>query len=132
MDRRILIGCLMVFAAFAVWVIVDALNPFNDRVFDGRGWTHGDIDARIPMAQDVVARVVKIGMARDEVTRILGPPGEVLHGRGSGGKAMPGQETLSYYLGSSGGTMWLGMDDAFVYIHLNDEGFVMDAEISGY
>jgi hypothetical protein len=131
MNRSTAIGCLVVLVALAVWVFVDALNPFNDRAFDRRAWSQGP-DARIPMAKDVIRRVIQPGMTRDEVTRILGNADELITDHDAGGNVMPGRETLLYYLGSSSETSWLGLDDTFVYVHLNDNGVVIHTQVSGY
>ena len=128
MKRRLLILAFAT-AAIVVWAAVDAIDVFNDAAFDEQTWKQSRNDERRPMARAVVKLAAQPGMTRDSIEQLLGPP-EVLGREDAGGNRLPGVETLSYYVGNGG--LFDGMDDAFVYIHLNDAGEVIDASIDGY
>ena len=128
MKRRLLIIAFAV-AAIVVWATADAIDPFNDAAFHEQAWKQWRNDERRPMARAVVKLASQPGMTRNSITQLLGPP-TVLNGEDAGGNLLPGVETLSYYIGNGG--LFDGMDDAFVYIHLNTAGEVIDASIEGY
>ncbi len=130
-NSKILLASFILFGTILAWVIADTLNPFNDQPFDRAIWLQG-ADSRIAMAKDVISRLIHDEMSRDEVIRLIGEADEICEGQDSGGNELPGVETLKYYLGSSGATSFLGMDDAFVYVHLDDKGKVIHKEINGY
>jgi hypothetical protein len=132
MSRRfIILGGLA--ALLAVWMIVDGLDPFNDAAFEPLSWER-DFRNRLPMAADVIELATRGGMTRDAVTQLLGPPDNEYSGQAvdNGGNELRGARSLVYYLGSDDLASLYGMDDVFVYIHLNDDSSVISAEIAGY
>lgn len=131
MRRKPFVCCLVLLVAIAAFAVVDVLEPFNDKVFEHQVWIQGGSE-RIPMARNVINRVVRAGMTRSEVTDILGPEEYIEEGQDSGGNIMRGAKSLAYPLGSSSATSLKGMDNAFIYIHLDDEGNVIGQEIAGY
>ena len=121
---------LLAAAAIGTWALYDWSNPFNDARFEPGGWTGAASDeARAPMADDLVDNHLRKGMTRAEVVSLLGAPMVLTGDCDSGGNALPGSETLSYSLGS-----WceFGYDDAYLYVHLDAAGRVMEAEVTGY
>jgi hypothetical protein len=134
MSRRFIILVLGGLAALlAVLEIVDGLDPFNDAAFEPWIWER-DVSSRLPMAADVVEVATRGGMTRDVMIQLLGPPDREYGGQAvdNGGNALRGARSLVYWLGSSNLASLYGMDDAFVYIHLNDDDSVHSEEIAGY
>lgn len=134
MNRRFIILVLGGLAALlAVVEIVDRLDPLNDAAFEPLSWER-DFRNRLPMAADVVEAATRGGMTRDVIIQLLGPPDREYSGQAvdDGGNALLGARSLVYYLGSSNLASLYGMDDAFVYIHLNDDDSVHGAEIAWY
>ena len=102
-------------------------NPFNDEPFSKEAWADAAAEQRAAMAEDLVTHHVSPGMSSKQVVSLLGEPGEIWV-KGTGFR-VKGERTLVYYIGS-----WStqGMDDAFVCVHLDDTGSVIEAEISGF
>ena len=69
------------------------------------------------MARDLVRHHLPYGLSSGGVKLLLGPPGEATGSR------------YEYYLGCWSGE---GLDSAFVYVHLDANGNVTGAEITGY
>lgn len=130
MKRRLVVLGGVV-TLLVVWMGVDGLNPFNDAAFERSGWRR-DVSSRLPMAADVIKLAARPEMTRDKITQLLGPPDSEYVGQAVdiGGNALRGARSLVYCLGSK--NLPSSMDDAFVYIHLNDDGSVINAEIAGY
>jgi hypothetical protein len=55
------------------WISAMLRNPFDDAAFNQQTWLTVP-EERGPMAQDVCGRIVKIGMSKEEVRFMLGPP----------------------------------------------------------
>jgi hypothetical protein len=102
-------------------------NPFNDEPFSKEAWATAGPEQRAAMAEDLVTNRVPPGMSVKQVVALLGEPGDTWV-KGTGDRVL-GEETLVYYIGC-----WSleGMDDAFVCIHLDGSGRVIEAEIYGY
>jgi hypothetical protein len=102
-------------------------SPFNDRPFSKQAWAGATAEQRAAMAEDLVSNHVSPGASSKQIVSLLGEPGEVWV-KGTGFE-VKGERTFVYYIGS-----WSmqGMDDAFVCIHLDETGSVIEAEISGF
>lgn len=81
------------------------------------------------MSRDLVHHVIKPGSSEKELLALLGKPEQVSDRRGPGGNPLSGIHIYEYDIGHS---VWLGMDDAFVYVHLDSSERVVQAEIYGY
>ena len=81
------------------------------------------------MCRDIVTRVVLPGMPEKQVVELLGWPDRVLDRRGPGGDLLLDRRIYSYSIGSF---TFQGMDDAFLYIHIDHTDHVIMAEIYGY
>jgi hypothetical protein len=102
-------------------------NPFNDEPFCEQGWAGATFEQRAAMAEDLVSNHVSPGMPSKQIVSLLGEPGEIWI-KGTG-QRVKGYRTFAYYIGS-----WSlqGMDDAFVCIHFDKSGSVIEAEIYGF
>ena len=113
-----------------IWCAIQFSNPFNARAFSAAEWRTGDINARGSMARSAVRDHLRPGLAAADVVALLGKPGQVLTGaKDIGGNRLSGVKTYSYSIGN-----WSlgGMDDAFLYVHLDSADRVIEAEIRGY
>ena len=111
--------------AFINWV-----DPFNDRRFSASDWAVAESEERARMASDLTDRVLARGMSVDAIQNLLGPPDSTLTGDvDAGGNKLHAHQTLSYYLGSWSG---YGYDDAFLYLHLNQNGAIENSQVTGY
>jgi len=81
------------------------------------------------MARDVTRHVIKPGASEKDVVALLGSPDTVSDRRGPGGAPLSGIHIYEYRLGS---WTFSGMDDAFLYVHLNTDDHVVRTEIYGY
>jgi hypothetical protein len=101
-------------------------SPFNDQTFSEQAWAGATAEQRAAMAEDLVTHHVPLGMSSKQILSLLGEPGETWV-KGAGFR-VKGEKTFAYYIGS-----WSmqGMDDAFVCIHLDETGRVIEAEIYG-
>ncbi len=109
---------------------VAGCRPFNGCTFDQAAWASSDYQGRASMADDLIANHIEPGMLSETIEGMLGAPDDVLQGgRDSGGNPLSGSSTYSYYLGN-----WSmgGMDDAYLYVHLDDHERVLKAEVQGY
>jgi hypothetical protein len=103
------------------------LDPFNQETFVPAQWLARHREARARMARDLVRHHLPGGLPRTKVEALLGRPDEVLSGRvDAGGNRLLGASTYSYYLGS------VGYDTAFLYVHVDRNGNIVSAEITGY
>lgn len=118
----------MAVAAGGVVVLRRALNPFDNRAFSAAAWAAGSPEVRAAMAGDAV-RHVRPGMSEAEVVALLGKPDPDNVLQGGRDARVRGARAYTYYIGS-----WSmgGMDDAFVYVHLDASGRVVASEIHGY
>jgi hypothetical protein len=102
-------------------------NPFNDEPFSKEAWAAATAEQRAAMAEDLVTNHVSPGMSVKQIVALLGDP-EDTWDQWAGHRIM-GEKTFAYYIGS-----WSleGMDDAFVCIHFDESGRVIEAEICGF
>jgi hypothetical protein len=102
-------------------------DPFDDELFSREAWAAAAAEQRAAMAEDLVTHHVSPGMSVKQTVALLGNP-EDTWGKGTGHRVM-GEKTFAYSIGS-----WSleGMDDAFVCIHFDESGRVIEAEIYGF
>jgi len=110
--------------------LVRYLDPFDDQPFSQSAWAAADSQTRAAMARDAI-RQLPNGTRADRVKNLLGQPTPVTRSSGSMdayGNPLKYPETWSYYLGS-----WSshGLDDAFLYVHLDSQKRVASVEING-
>jgi hypothetical protein len=122
------LALLALAAGVYAWV-GNPLDPLDNRRFSSHAWRKASAESRARMARDVVRRVIKLGASETEVAALLGQPDSVSDRRGPGGAPLNGIHICEYRIGS-----WscAGMDDAFVYIHLDASDRVVHTEIYGY
>jgi hypothetical protein len=131
----LLIGFATLVGFVVVAVVVIALDretdPFDNQQFDPAVWAAGDHEVRMAMARDA-ARRTPAGMSEAEVVNLLGKPDTVEESRRLTASA-PARavQTYSYYLGSSHLSSLRGLDDAFLWVHLGNDGRVVAAVIGG-
>ena len=135
-SQRIVVIVLLAGGSIAVCSGVAALglrtwlDPFDDQPFTPAAWAQGgSSEGRGSMARDLVRYHLPDGMQESQVVALLGPPDAILTRQDAGGNALRGARTYSYHIGH-----WSlrGLDDAFVYVHLNGSGRVVHVEINGY
>jgi hypothetical protein len=68
-------------------------------------------------------------MSEKRVVELLGPPERVRDRQGPGGDRLPERRIYEYGIGS---WTFQGMDDAFLYVHIDPSDHVVLAEIYGY
>jgi hypothetical protein len=122
-----LIAVLAMGVVFAI--IGNPFDPFAKHQFSTETWRTGDTKTRAGMARDAIRRHLNQGLNEQQVTSLLGKPGDVISGIDNGGHKLPGVKTYSYHLGCWSG---YGLDDAFLYVHFDAGGLVVGAEVSGY
>ena len=120
-QQMILVLCVSAF------LIPGCGDPFNDKPFSKEAWAATSGQGRAPMADDVVRNRVLPGMSSGQVADLLGEPDDTWLKRT--GQRVKGEKTLVYYIGS---WSFEGMDDAFVCVHVDESGKVIEAEIYGY
>lgn len=128
-------GSIAGFTYFCRW-----LDPFEARRFDRHEWAAAGPEERAAMARDAI-RHVPPGLPEAEIPALLGRcsvhetrrlTGTAMRGARLpyyGGTAPPGAvRTYSCYLGS-----WstLYYDDAFLWVHVGEDGKVIAAVIGG-
>ena len=134
--RRLLLPtalfCGAAIAAVYAWV-GNPLDPFDDARFSPQAWATlseaDDLEGRARMCRNLIRRHLRAGTAEADVVALVGDPDDVNSGAGRGRSRQVGVKTFEYYLGS-----WpmQGMDDAFLYVHLDAGGRVVKAEVHGY
>ena len=133
----IVAGIVVVAAAVTYALIGNPLDPFDDQRFSSEAWRDGRArfggDARSAMSRDLVRRVIRPGMSEKRVVELLGPPDFARDTRGPGGEHLADRRIYQYRLGGWN-WLWIGqrMDDAFVYVHIDQSDHVVMAEIYGY
>jgi len=115
---------LLAAAAFGPFVYDMHHNPFNAEQFDQSQWMHAARDGagespRGPMAEDLRRRLLRKGMSKDEVRRLLGKSDN-----SEADEAAGHQDT--YYLGH-----WssLSIDGDALLIHYDKRGKIVATEI---
>jgi hypothetical protein len=123
--------CLTIVLAMGVVfaIIGNPFDPFAKQQFSTEAWRAGDAKTRAGMARDAIRRHLNHGLSEQQVTSLLGKPGNVISGIDAGGHKLLGVKTYSYHLGCWSG---YGLDDAFLYVHLDAAGLVVSAEVNGY
>jgi hypothetical protein len=127
LDRRVrlevvvVVGYVLVGCATFAYNYSARLNHVDDPSIFGR-WTRSDSSDRRPIAEELVAEKLLIGMSRAEVVRRLGRP-SVVHYKG---------RMLSWYVGyvKSVEGDFLGLFDDDVYLEVEFTGdTVKDARV---
>ena len=122
-----LVGSIVLASAATYAWVGNPLDPFDNRRFSPEPWRLGYAHAQ--MARDIVKRVVRPGMPEKQVVELLGWPDRIRDRRGLGGDPLPDRRIYEYRLGSF---TFYGMDDAFLYVHIDQSDHVIMAEIYGY
>jgi len=120
----------LVALVIAYGVFGNPLDPFNWKSFSPAAWQTGTPETRARMAKSLIRHHLKRGMSAADVVALIGPPDDQLTGRiDAGGHSLPGVRTYAYDLGN-----WslLGMDAAYLYVHLDAADRVISAEVAGY
>ena len=132
--RRVLVAafaslCAIAALAALLYALVgNPFNPFDDRRFKAAAWQNAAPDVRARMSEDLVKHHLPVGMSESQVVALLGKPFDVEEGE-TEAPLHTGTRHLMYDLGN-----WSmhGMDDAYVYVHLDEKGNVVAAEVYGY
>jgi hypothetical protein len=128
--RAILIAVIMCATAVAVfYVLGNPFDPFSKNRFSAEVWRTADAESRARMARDAIRHHLVPSLTTTQVVSLLGNPDKVIRDADAGGHKLAGAKTYSYYLGC-----WssYGFDDAFLYVHLDEAGSVISAEVNGY
>lgn len=108
------------------------LDPFDDEPFDRSAWMSGTPKDRAKMGHDVIAKHIRRGMVQGEISDLLGKPNQINSHVGNRidgfGNRLKGVKTYIYGLGS-----WslYGLDDAFLYVHFDEDDRVVSADVAG-
>ena len=82
------------------------------------------------MADDLLRKHLHNAMTSAEVTKLLGPPENILKGEKDGGSnRLVGSYTYSYFIGSWGLEAW---DSTFIYVHFAETDRVISVQLQGY
>ena len=135
MSRRrtgilVVVGAVVLVAAVVTTVyalIGNPLDPFDNRSFTPAAWRTADRDGRARMCRDLVSRHLIAGTAEPQVVALLGKPAGVY--KAGERDHLVGAQTYVYSIGN---WSFQGMDDAFLYVHLDANGRVIYGEIYGY
>jgi hypothetical protein len=133
MKRRILLRVAYGGAACLALVACGLLvlywfDPFRAKPFEKVAWAKANAYGRAAMTRDAI-RHLPAGLLESEIEPLLGKSGEVIETHRLTKRAPSGAvRTYSYYLGS-----WslAAYDDTFLWIHVGDDGRVIEAEIGG-
>ena len=125
------VAMMAIVAFIAIWNVFHPFDdPFDKRPFSESDWSSASHEERARMSRDLIRNHLPVGLSEDDVLVLLGPPsGTITHDSIGSASIRPGcTKTLEYYLGC-----WsnYGMDSAFVYVHLDHNGRVAQAEIIG-
>lgn len=110
-------------------VMGNPFDPFDDSRFSVEAWRTADETSRAEMVRDAIRHHLVAGLTEIEVASLLGAPGDTIRGADAGGNKLAGAKTYSYPLGC---WSWYGFDSTFLYIHFDETGRVISAEINGY
>ena len=80
------------------------------------------------MARDLVSAHLPSGMTESSVVAMLGPPDTTRQGHDACGRTLPHSRALSYFVGHPADGRY---DDAYVLVHLDEQGLVVAAEVTG-
>jgi hypothetical protein len=122
--------CAVLFFGVIYWFFIPWMYPFDGARFTTEAWADSRNDERAPMVLDLVTNHLPTGLSQQEVEKLLGSPDKIITAPDSGGIRPLGVKTYVYKIGSW--THYKGFDDAFVYVHLDEDGKVIKAEINGY
>ena len=120
------LGLVAVLVASVYALIGNPLDPFDNRSFSPAGWASADPDARARMSRDLVNHYLAPGTTEQQVVALLGKPGTIVNADGR--NHVYGVRAYVYPIGSLSSEM----DDTFVYVHLDGNDRVLQAEIDGY
>jgi hypothetical protein len=135
--RPIIYVALIVLAAVVVAVVMRTVesgsptgssDPFNQKRFSVGEWSSASREDRARMCRDLIDRHLPPGTTEQQVLALLGKPEYVNHGDKFPQRAIADR----FYVYSIGNWSWQGMDDAFLYVHLDKGDRVVKAEIYGY
>jgi hypothetical protein len=105
----------LLYVVFMIAAVAYILAPPSDIRFDAAGWAAaaaGSDQTRYRMHKDLLRRHSLVGMTRDEVTALLGPPTRTTYFR---------EWDLVYVMGPEPG---FGVDQVWLVLHLADERVV--------
>jgi hypothetical protein len=130
---RWIVGSVVLAAAATYALVGNPLDPFDNRRFSPEAWRdageHHDNHARARMCGDLMNRVIRPGMSEKQVVTLLGSPYRVRDTRCPDNAPLPDRRLYEYPIGS-----WTfhRMDDAFLFVHIDQTDHVITAEICGY
>jgi len=123
-------GCLVVVALYLLmmvtnlWDLTYILN-WGNLPFDQHQWKTADLDniecIRGRMVRSLVHSHRLIGMSREEVLQLLGPPDSLDEPLARGESAMEAGNPIGYYLGMRGG---FGIDPDILWLWFDRNGRV--------
>ena len=134
MSRRaiviwIIVTVLITLAGGTYALIGNPIDSFDNRHFSPEAWRKAtdayDLDARARMCGDLMRHVIRVGDSEQRVMGLLGAPNRITDGEGSIDHLATGTHFDEYSIGN---WTFLGMDDAFLYVHFDHEGHVVKTE----
>jgi hypothetical protein len=126
--KQLLLGTVVIALGLTTLIALKRIaRPFDNAAFTPAAWAKADPTGRALMSGDLVRNHLRKGLSRSQVEALIGRTDSKMGP--NGGDGARGAETHKYYIGS-----WSmhGMDDAFVYVHYDVSGNLIDAEINGY
>ena len=126
--RQLLLGIAIIALGLTALIALNRhASPFDNVAFTPAAWAKADEMERARMSGDLIRNHLPRGLTRLQVEALIGRTSWTMGP--NGGYGARGAETHKYGIGS-----WSmqGMDDAFVYVHYDVNGNVIDAEIDGY
>lgn len=126
----VIVGTVLLFAVFVTAMyapIGNPFDPFDDCSFTPAAWRAANPRGRASMCRDLISKHLIAGTSERQVVALLGNPDEVC-------KAVKGHRCfgIQTYIYSIGSWSNQGMDDAFLYVHLDANDQVIFGEIYGY
>jgi hypothetical protein len=107
------------------------IDPYDGRDFDRLAW---DADPggyeRASMCADIIDRHLQPNMSLDQISKLLGDSfTDRDRSHFHDGDQMPGVRTISYWVGPCS---WIGYDDAFLFVNLDENDRLVSARVYGY
>lgn len=138
MHRRVVITfagiaflALAFIAIYSALTLRSYLDPFDDHPFDSVTWKSNT--GRTEQARAALAQI-RSGLSKTEVRNLLGEGNPVTRHPGNVdqyGNRLRHPETWSYFLSGYRGDLLNSFDDAFLYVHFDQDEKVVAAQIAG-
>jgi hypothetical protein len=126
--KQLFLGTAII--AVAICAMIPLADPFDNVAFTPAAWANAArMEERGRMSRDLVTNHLRKGLSLAQVEALIGHTEWVIKPGSPDGHRTRGAESRVYGIGS---WPYHGLNGAFVYVHFDSNGQLIEAEINGF